>query len=251
MKLIIGNWCFCPRLITSLLTLVFFSLFISLGFWQLDRAEQKRTLHESFLHNQSGEALSLNRYNISKKNEQNIIWRKIIAQGRFDEDFQILLDNQVMNGQAGYYVFTPFQLQNKNIWYLVNRGWIAVGTDRNKLPALRFNRESILISGVIKHAQGSGILLKENIFEQMHPRVYRLNKIDLLKIAKFFNRPLMPYVIRLNPESKNGYVRDWKMPGSGETLHLGYAFQWFAFATMVIIIFVVVNLEKARDDKQQ
>ncbi len=247
----ICNRTFSPKLWPSIATVIVVPMLIALGFWQLDRAEQKRTLHESFLHNQSGEAISLNRYNISKKNEQNIIWRKIIAAGHFDENIQILLDNQVVNNQAGYFVFTPFQLQNKNIWYLVNRGWIAAGAERNKLPALRFNRENILITGVIKHTPKSGILLEENIFEQMHPRIYRLNKIDLLKIAEFFNRPLMPYVIRLNPESKNGYVRNWKIPGSGESLHLGYAFQWFALATMVIVIFIVVNIEKARDDKQQ
>jgi surfeit locus 1 family protein len=221
-----------------------------LGFWQLDRAEQKRTLHESFLHNQSGEAISLNRYNISKKNEKNIIWRKVFATGRFDEDFQILLDNQVVNNQAGYFVFTPFQLKNKNIWYLVNRGWVTAGIDRNKLPELRLNRADVLITGEIKYAPRSGIMLAENISEQMQPGVYRLNKIDLLKVAKLLSRPLMPYVIRLNPESKNGYVRDWKIPGSGETLHLGYAFQWFVLAILVFVIYIIVNFKKVQDDKQ-
>ena len=118
----ICNRTFSPKLWPSIATVIVVPMLIALGFWQLDRAEQKRTLHESFLHNQSGEAISLNRYNISKKNEKNIIWRKIIAAGHFDENIQILLDNQVVNNQAGYFVFTPFQLQNKNIWYLVNRG---------------------------------------------------------------------------------------------------------------------------------
>ena len=240
----IGNRKFSPRPWPSIATIILVLAFISLGFWQLDRAEQKRTLHQSYILNQSGEPLSLNRYNVSKKNEKNILWRKVFASGKFDENIQILLDNQVHDNQAGYYVFTPFLLKNKNIRYLVNRGWVPAGKDRNEIPPLRLESGPLLITGSIKYPQGTGILLGKNVPEKIQQGIYRVNKIDLFELGKLIDTPLMPFVIRLDPESKGGYVRQWKLPGSGETMHLGYAFQWFVLAALVFIIFVVVNLEK-------
>lgn len=240
----IGNRKFSPRPWPVIATIILVPVFISLGFWQLDRAEQKRTLHQSYLQNQSAEALSLNRYNISKNNEENIVWRKVIANGKFNENIQILLDNQVQDNQAGYFVFTPFLLNNKNVWYLVNRGWVPAGNDRSKAPPLKFEPGILLISGSLKYPQGTGILLGENVPEKLHQGIYRVNKIDLIGIGKLIDKPLMPFVVRLDPESKGGYIRQWELPGSGETMHLGYAFQWFVLACLVFIIFVVVNLEK-------
>ena len=43
----------------------------------------------------------------------------------FLEGFQVILDNQVQNTKAGYYVYTPFQLDDSEHVVLVNRGWLA------------------------------------------------------------------------------------------------------------------------------
>ena len=55
MKINLGNWLFYPRLITSVFAVIFFILFLCLGFWQLDRAEQKRELQLFFNEKQEKE----------------------------------------------------------------------------------------------------------------------------------------------------------------------------------------------------
>ena len=55
---------------------------------------------------------------------------------------------------------------------------------------------------------------------------------------------LLPYIVRLSPESKQGYIRKWKVRDSGENIHIGYAYQWFAFAITLFVIYFVMNIKK-------
>ena len=243
MKLIIGNWCFCPRLISSFLALVFFSMFISLGFWQLDRAEQKRILYAEFENRQSRKAINLNQDDIKLTDKEEIIWRHVNVTGEFLEQDQILLDNQVEKKQAGYYVYTPFKLEQSEHVVLVNRGWLSVGDDRAVSPTLILTNGLVNIKGVVKEEPKTGLLLKEMLPEQMDKDVYRVQRLNIDELAKLTNTKLLPYIVRLEPESGHGYRRQWRLPGSGESVHNGYAFQWFAFATALLIIYLVLNVK--------
>ena len=60
---------------------------------------------------------------------------------------------------------------------------------------------------------------------------------------------LMPYIIRLDPGSKYGYVRKWAKPDSGEDVNLAYAFQWFLLAITLLLIYIIVNVKKIQDQK--
>ena len=52
--------------------------------------------------------------------------------------------------------------------------------------------------------------------------------------------------VLLDGDAPYGFVRDWTPPGSDETRHLGYAFQWFAMAVTVVIVTVVVTLRSGK-----
>jgi surfeit locus 1 family protein len=249
MKLIIGNWCFSPKLITSFLTLIFLYLFVSLGFWQLDRAEQKRTLYAEFQDRQSADAVNLvNSYKLEK---EALIWRKARANGFFLEQYQILLDNQVQDTEAGYYIYTPFKLAQSNKYVLVNRGWLLADTNRSIVPKLTPAISEIDIYGVVKDIPKTGLLLKELPPEKMDEGIYRVQKININEIEELTNIKLLPYIIRLEPESEYGYVRKWRLPGSGESTHTGYAFQWFTFAAVLLIIYLVLNIKRTEKIKEE
>ena len=249
MKLIIGNWCFCPRPITSLLALVFFSLFISLGLWQLDRADYKRALYLDFENRQSGPAIDLNHYNTKLFDKEEIIWRHVRAAGEFLEQYQILLDNQVELGQAGYYVYTPFKLKQSEHVMLINRGWLSAGNDRAASPEIIMANGVVNIKGVAKEEPKTGLLLKDMPPEQMNKDVYRVQRLNIDELAELTKTKLLPYIVRLGPQSEKGYRRQWRLPGSGASIHNGYAFQWFAFATALLIIYLVLNIRRLFDNK--
>ncbi len=244
MKLIIGNWCFNPRLITSLLAVSLFGLFIFLGCWQLDRAEQKRNHYAEFENRQSSNAIDLNYKDNASLGSERLLWRPVTAYGKFLEDFQILLDNRVENTKAGYYVYTPFSLGDSGNIILVNRGWIAAAPDRKTSPKLNISEGLVNIKAVVKETPKTGLLLKELPPEQISEGVYRVQRIDLDELADLTNTKLLPYVVRLLPESDHGYHREWRLPGSGENVNNGYAFQWFAFATVLLIIYLLLNIKR-------
>ncbi len=245
MKLIFGNWCFSPKLLTSFLALIFIYLFVSLGFWQLDRAEQKRALYAEFENRQSAEALDFNQKKNNQLDKEALIWKRLKVRGEFLEQYQILLDNQVNDTFAGYYVYTPFKLDQSNDVVLVNRGWLKANTsERTMPPELVLTKGAVEIKAVVKDVPKTGLLLKELPPERMTETIYRVQRIKIKELEKLTSTKLLPYIIRLEPESKHGYVRKWRLPGSGENVHYGYAFQWFAFATVLLIIYLVLNIKK-------
>ena len=239
----VGRWQFTPAFWPSLATLVILPLFIKLGFWQLDRADQKEQRHAQVVRRHLEPVFSLNNPDMLRSDKTELLWRNASARGKYAHD-HIVLDNQVINGEPGYFVLTPLQLADTNIWVLVNRGWIPAGDDRNKLPEITAPTEETSITGVINDVPSAGLILDNAPVETMPGAVYRVQRVDLDKLAKLIGHDLLPYIIALAPEAANGYVREWRIPGSGREINLGYAFQWFAFAATLVVIYVAVNLKK-------
>jgi surfeit locus 1 family protein len=91
-------------------------------------------------------------------------------------------------------------------------------------------------------------VLAEKTDEDLGNGLYRLQRVDLEKLNAKYELKLLSPIIRLDPDSEGGFVRDWRKPGSGKEKNLGYAFQWFAMASALLIIFLAVNLKKTVED---
>lgn len=219
--------------------------------WQLDRADQKRSYYEMMEKRQSEEAMNINRDQATIHDKNSMLGRKLIATGHFDETIQLLLDNQVMKNQVGYFVFTPFNLAGQDAWFLVNRGWVPTGGDRSKLPGFIRTGNNVQISGTAMNVPVTGIRIGKIKDEQMAPGVYRLQTMDIPHISKLIGVALMPYILRLDADSQYGYARMWEKPVSGENVHLAYAFQWFLLAITLLLIYFIVNLEKVQDPENK
>ncbi len=242
----IASWEFNPGLWPTLATLLVLPLFMSLGSWQLDRAEQKRTLHGEFEVRQAANEINLNREDALRNNFDELHWRKVTIEGVFSGDTNVLLDNQVQGGVAGYFVYTPFMLKQQDVWVLVNRGWVPAGASRENPPEIAVEDELLQITGSVKAPPKTGILLAENIVEQLGEGIARVQKLELAGIETALNLELLPYVIRMAPESPAGFARFWRAPGSGEEKNLGYAFQWFAMAVVILVIYLILNIKRAK-----
>ena len=89
---------------------------LSLGFWQLDRADEKRAIESAIIVAQSNPAQLVGEDEILAKEHY-----RVLLNGYFDTNKQFIYDNQIVKGNAGYYVLTPFVLNAKTA-ILVNRG---------------------------------------------------------------------------------------------------------------------------------
>jgi surfeit locus 1 family protein len=242
----IASWEFTPGLWPTLATLLVLPLFISLGVWQLDRAEQKRALHHEFESRQDADAINLNSKQALREIFDELHWRKILAEGMFSRDVNILLDNQIENGAVGYFVYTPFKLKEQDVWVLVNRGWVSIGGSRDNPPKIATAEEPLKITGSVKSPPWTGILLAENIVEQLDEQTVRMQKLELTRVEELLDVEFLPYIIRMDLESPAGFARRWKAPGAGEERNIGYAFQWFAMAAAIFVIYLVLNFKRAK-----
>lgn len=244
MSLCIAGREFRPSLLPTLVTLLLLPLLLGLGLWQWQRAEQKEVLQAAFQDRTGQDAVALQ----TLPTPADELYRTVTAEGRYDGAHQILLDNQVYQGQPGYYVYTPLQLLDQKSAVLVNRGWVSLGENRAQRPVVSLNEADTRVTGRLAQPTNPGILLDNPITDQW-PKL--VQHIDYSELSQALGYTLMDVVILLDPAAPDGYVRNWQptFGGMGPERHIGYAVQWFALAITLVIIYIVMNFKRPSTSK--
>jgi surfeit locus 1 family protein len=244
LKISIYNISFNYKLIPSLVFIIFFTLFIKLGFWQLGRADQKKIINMAFVERQNQPAMALNK-EIIQMPLKDIIWRHIRMSGEFLNDKNIILDNQVFQEKAGFLIYTPFKILDSNKIILVNRGWYPLSNSRNDIPNIAPITGVQVIEGEINKMPSSGIWLGKVITEKLDESSFRLQRMDYEVLCSLIDKDLVKYVVKLKkPIFDKTYIIDSSMPVPDSDKNYGYAFQWFAMAFTLFIIFIRLGIKK-------
>lgn len=238
---------FNPRaqLWPSLAALAAFLLFIRLGFWQLDRAEEKLALQTSYQDRIDAVPVDLGQAVRQRGQVREMHWRRCVLGGSYDPQVIFLLDNQVFRGAAGYQVFSRFVLED-GASLLVDRGWVAAPGTRDETPLLRTPPGPVTLTGVAGPVPVAGIRLGADVPEDMGKGMVRVQRIDLAQLAAQNGWMLFPYIVRLDPAAPGMLTWNGYEPGFQRERHLGYAFQWFALATTVLVIYIVLGTKACR-----
>ncbi len=221
---------FSPRWLPSLATAAAVLLFVALGVWQLGRAEEKRVLAAGMT--ASGPPLEWRLLPPGAPRYQRVSLR-----GHYDPEHQFLLDNRSHESVAGVEVLTPFILDNGSV-VIVNRGWLPFGATRQDLPEIAVDGDRRTVVGRIDELPRPGIWLKAPPASGW-PRLVQYPRMEELSAA--LDRELAPRQVLLDPAVPDGYVRAWTVTGTPADRHLGYAVQWFAFATLAGAIWFVLS----------
>ncbi len=221
------------------------SSLVSLGIWQLNRAEDKRIALSQQNRGQGKESLLLSGQQMN--NPEPVIYRDIHSIGRFDNDRQYLLDNQISQSKAGFSVFTPFLLKDEKIAVLVNRGWLPLGRTRDDLPDVSVDHREITITGRINRFPSVGLKLAgAEIAGKTWPAIIQI--VDTSVISGQLGYKLLPFQIELDKNAANGYRRDWHtVQAISPEKHVAYAVQWFLLAFTLTILFVKYGRQKNHD----
>lgn len=223
-------------LLLDILFVATFLILLRLGFWQLDRADQKNEINQNYLERQS----SLEVFDETDINEENL-WGKFSIEGEFTTSPNLYLDNQTYKREAGYVIYSPF-LTRENKVILVNRGWHDLIEDRNELPAVKKIIDT-MISGILTKVPSHGIILNTENIENINDSSIRIQRIDLGEIKEALNiqYEIYPFVLTLEPPIDENLKRHLILPVSNSEKNYGYAFQWFAFALTLLIIFITLR----------
>lgn len=238
----LGNWIFRPGRAATLAALLLAPILLALGFWQLDRARQKAELQTAFTARSGQPPIPLVEVNTADPASR---YRRVSVSGRYDSAHQVLLDNQVRAGQAGYQVLTPLRLADGDA-ILTDRGWIALGESRRVLPDLALPTEPVTVSGWLGQPANPGLRLGDAAgTDRNWPRV--VPYVEYERLAAILGYPLRPALILLEPEAPYGYERDWqpRFGGFGPERHQGYAAQWFALAAALVILYLAASMHRS------
>jgi len=214
---------------------VVLALFSGLGVWQLERAQQKRELKEIYIERSKLNPLGP-RDLVLGGSAALVAWRRVRVHGRYDPSVTVLLDNQVLHGIPGYFILTPFRVEPRGPWVLVNRGWIPLQGGRHWVPPIVSEKKETEITGLARPLYRPAIMLGEDDPERLSATVWRVLSVDPERLAHKVAHRLLPFVIELDPAGSSGYRREWQIPGTGEERHIAYAVQWFAFAMVALAL---------------
>lgn len=226
------------------LTILLLGLFVRLGFWQLDRAEQKRVLMQQAVQGR----MNTMTYDVALA-AQWPRYQQVSISGQYDSTHQILLDNMPSHqGQPGYRVLTPLHVNGGHI-VLVDRGWIPWGAKREPLTSLLVNEAPRTVVGLLDELPAPGHRAGEaGIKPANNPDSWpqTLNFPRHEELQPLYSQVLATRIVLLDAAQPDGYERQWQVLNEGFTpeRHVAYAVQWFGFAVTLLIIFVVVNLKR-------
>lgn len=234
------NYRFKPSLRLTALTLILLPILISLGIWQLHRADYKAHLQAQY----NTRAQMPPRWLSLVIPQADNHYLPVKLQGRFDTQHLIFLDNKIHNHQPGYQVLSPLRYDPQQPAVLVNLGWIAQGRDRSHLPSLKLPTEAVLLAGIIAKLPQKGFALGANTDLHYQTWPLRLQQLDKDYLTQKLGYPIQPFMILLAPAQPYGFVRDWAPASLNPQMHLGYAVQWFALAVTLVILFIISSLKR-------
>ncbi|MBA5250002.1 MAG: SURF1 family protein [Gammaproteobacteria bacterium] len=205
---------------------------VSLGFWQLDRADEKRMIEHKIAVALSSPAQYISDVTelLSKEHYQ------VLLKGHYDNNTQFIYDNQIINSTAGYYILTPFILKNKTA-ILVNRGFVPWYGNRAKLANIKINNRTTTIKVKLITPKQRIKLKQKNISTTFPILIQSLNIEQLSQLSGY---QIVPMLAQLDVHDDNGFYRKWKPFYGSIDKHLGYAMQWFLMG--LVLSFIAIYL---------
>jgi surfeit locus 1 family protein len=219
---------------TTAFALVFVPIFISLGFWQLQRAEDKVVIADTWEQRQLGPAVPLQALGSAP---DDLAYRRVELRGEFLQQRDLLLDNRMLQGRYGFELLTPMRLAASGQLVLVNRGWVEGDRARRSLPQLQPVTGSQVLTGTVYVPPGEPYTLGAEAFTENGPQV--LLALDMAAIEGYLGEPLFPYTVRLEADSSAAMTIDWPLLNTSPQKHRAYAVQWFCMAAALLLLFLV------------
>lgn len=199
------------------------ALTVSLGNWQMRRAQEKADMQQRFNQFARSGPTSV------RAGDQPIDGQLLRLEGHWLSQHTILLDNRTQGGRAGYHVLTPLRLADGSGAVVVNRGWLMADADRSRLPKVTTPTGLQIVEGRMRPVEARPFSLGDNLAEDrrwQHLDVDRYRAI----IGSAAGPQLADWTVQQTSAAVDGLSRDWPQPAMGADRHRGYALQWYALA---------------------
>lgn len=220
--------------------------FVNLGFWQLDRLDQRRERNGAVVAHENSPVVDW-RQVFTKTITETDQWQRVSATGTYDAAHQFVVRYRSNDGQTGYEIVTPLRTPDGTI--LVDRGFVV------RPPAQDFPRVAppppagtvTLLGYVRRDEQGDA--------DATTPTDGQVRLINSAALGATLPYPVVNgYLSVLTSEPAQGpELLPVQPPALTEGNHFSYALQWFAFAVLAgigLFVFIRADLRdraKARE----
>lgn len=222
------------RLLIAIAALAGFALTASLGFWQWSRGQERTALHEATeARARTAPVPPAELLAVTEADAPRVHHRPVVLRGEWIAGNTVFLDNRQMNNVPGFYVVTPLRLQAGAGVVLVQRGWVPRNfTRRELLPPVQTPAGVVEVRGRLAPPPA-----KLYAFDTDEKGAIRQN-LDLARFRAETGLPLLPLSVQQLGAPSEGLLRQWPQAGSGAGKNYGYAFQWWALAALIAILYV-------------
>jgi len=193
--------------------------------WQLRRAAESREISARFA--AAAEVTALD--TAPDELTEELRFERIALRGRYVVEPQVLLDGRVHDEASGYEVLTALELADgRNV--LVDRGWLRADPDRSVLPDVSVDGAEREVRGRLERLPRPGLKLGESraaargdgaVLVALYPTA--------ADIGHWLHSPVQDYMLLLDADANDGYLREWRAPVLSPERHLAYAGQWLVF----------------------
>ena len=231
-----------------LLTVVLCVACVAAGLWQLDRREQRRALNTVIETNVDREPVAVSTVlapDVTPADAaaaEEHTWRKVTATGSYDARAQLLVRNRTYAGRGvGYEVLTPL-VTTDGTALIVNRGWVGAAATARTVPEVPAPPAGeVTVTGRVRASQPTP--------DRADPPAGQLIAVDLDRVADAVAYPLYGGYVELVAQRPAPTQAPLPMPApqvkSGP--HLAYSVQWFLFAGIGVVGWVILVRREASD----
>ncbi len=216
----------------TLFTGLMLPVVLTLGTWQLNRAEEKRQYEATYLDRISALAVS--------PTETVLEFQRIRLVGEYEQGRDFLLDNQIRDGQIGYGVVSLFRARDGRGW-LINRGFVPSDRGRRSLPEIDSPEGMVAVVGLVWPELGLLPVFGEDLWTEGWPK--RVQQMEVARIAAQFENTV-PVEVRLEAGQPGVFIAAETELNMPSAKHTGYAVQWFGLAAALAVGFVVFGFRR-------
>ncbi|EIA1339505.1 SURF1 family protein [Vibrio parahaemolyticus] len=232
------------------LTVVVFSLLVKLGFWQLERGQEKQALEQAILARADAPYQSLT--SVLDNNdwrEESVIGVKVQAEAKPEPLPVVLLDNQTFQGKVGYLAYQVVSVgQDPITLALLELGFVEGRRTRDSLPTVTTLTSPTNVTGRLYRKSMNP--LSSELMPEMGEGI-RVQNLNISELNELLNVELMPAVLQPDNLENWAYPFPWNPLPLTSAKHFGYAVHWFVMAGVFLLLTMVVCIRWFRKAASQ
>ena len=210
--------------------------FVRLGFWQLDRLQERRAHEDLVARRLATPPVPLSEA-LAAGAPGDLTFRRVVADGTFDPEHEVVLYGRTQSGRTGNHVLTPLVLEDGTA-VAVDRGWVPLSDDDPPLADAAPPTVPVRVRGVLFPTEVGG-----EGGPRTGPSETTFARVDLPALSGQLPYPLAPVYLLLDSQDpgQRGLPDAAPLPDpTNSPPHLSYAIQWFTFATIAVVGFAIL-----------